>query len=62
MLYEVITILLVLPLYGGSLPVGRFCAAALQRLGHMVEVVESPDFHTAYMALRGLKVASYNFV
>lgn len=50
-------ILLVLPLYGGSLPVGRFCAAALSRLGHMVEVVESPEFYAAYTALRGLKVA-----
>ncbi|EPR42314.1 protein of unknown function DUF3880 [Desulfovibrio sp. X2] len=51
-------ILLVLPLYGGSLPVGRFAAAALTRLGHVVEVVESPDFHPTYLALRALKVAA----
>ncbi len=50
-------ILLVLPLYGGSLPVGRFCAAALTRLGHTVETVESPEFQPTYLALRGLKVA-----
>jgi len=50
-------ILLVLPLYGGSLPVGRFCASALSRLGHLVETVESPDFQPTYLALRNLKVA-----
>ena len=30
-------ILVVLPLYGGSLPIGRYCAQALRDLGHLVE-------------------------
>ncbi|WP_027175023.1 CgeB family protein [Desulfovibrio aminophilus] len=51
-------VLVVLPMYGGSLPVGRFCARALRRLGHTVEVLESPDFHSAYKALEGLRVTS----
>ncbi|MES9995200.1 glycosyltransferase [Desulfovibrio aminophilus] len=51
-------VLVVLPMYGGSLPVGRFCARALRRLGHTVEVVESPDFHAAYTALKNLRVTS----
>ncbi len=49
-------VLVVLPMYGGSLPVGRYCAKALQGLGHLVEVFEAPEFHTAYTALRGLRI------
>jgi len=50
-------ILLVLPLYGGSLPVGRYCADALEQLGHVVEVFEAPGFHGAFTALKGLRVS-----
>ena len=49
---------MVLPLYGGSLPIGRYCTAALRQLGHLVEVFEAPDFYPAYKALGGLKVGS----
>jgi spore maturation protein CgeB len=51
-------VLVVLPLYGGSLPVGRYCASALAELGHLVEVFEAPDFHASFQALKGLKVTS----
>lgn len=51
-------ILVVLPLYGGSLPIGRYCAAALKDLGHLVEVFEAPEFYASYQALQGLKVTS----
>ncbi len=51
-------ILVVLPLYGGSLPVGRYCADALAELGHMVEVFEAPDFHASYKALERLRVTT----
>jgi spore maturation protein CgeB len=50
-------VLLVLPLAGGSLPVGRSCARALGELGHTVEVFEAPLFHGAFEALKGLRVA-----
>jgi spore maturation protein CgeB len=50
-------LLVVLPLYGGSLPVGRYCAKALRELGHVVEVFEAPDFHGAYTAFKGLRIA-----
>lgn len=50
-------ILVVLPLYGGSLPIGRYCASALGELGHVVDVFEAPAFHDAHVALRGLRVA-----
>ncbi len=49
-------ILVVLPLYGGSLPIGRYAASALKSLGHMVEVFEAPDFNGAYESLKNLRV------
>ncbi|MFW5731217.1 MAG: CgeB family protein [Desulfonatronovibrionaceae bacterium] len=51
-------ILVVLPMYGGSLPVGRFCVQALKGLGHLTEVFEAPDFYSAFTALKGLRVGS----
>lgn len=51
-------VLLVPPLYGGSLPVARFCGRALADMGHMVETFEAPDFHGAFTALKGLRVTS----
>ncbi len=44
---KVLRILVVLPLYGGSLPVGRFCVSALEKMGHLVETFEAPDFYGA---------------
>ena len=49
-------ILVVLPLYGGSLPVGRYCALALADLGHTVEVFNAPSFYGAFTALKDLRV------
>lgn len=51
-------VLVVLPMYGGSLPVGRFCAQGLRECGHLVEVFEAPDFHPSYRALEDLKVTT----
>ena len=55
MMYRV---LLVLPLYGGSLPIGRYCASALQAMGCHVETFEAPDFFGAFNALKTLRVTS----
>ena len=49
-------ILLVLPFYGGSLPIGRYCHTALQDLGCLVEVFESPAFYGSFEALQSLGV------
>lgn len=49
-------ILVVLPLYGGSLPIGRYCAQTLRAMGHLVEEFDAPAFHQAHVALRGLRV------
>jgi spore maturation protein CgeB len=51
-------VLIVLPLYGGSLPVGRYCAMALSEMGHMVEVFEAPAYNSAFSALKGLRVGT----
>lgn len=51
-------ILVVLPLYGGSLPIGRYVATALKECGHLVEVFEAPEFNSSYEALKGLKVTT----
>jgi spore maturation protein CgeB len=45
-------------MYGGSLPVGRFCASALRSLGHVVEEFEAPAFYSAYQAMDDLRVTS----
>lgn len=54
-------ILVVLPLYGGSLPVGRFCVKGLRDLGHLVEVFEAPAFNSAYNALDDLRVSAQRY-
>lgn len=47
-------ILVVLPMYGGSLPIGRYCATALTEMGHTVRVFEAPLMHTAFTGLHHL--------
>ncbi len=51
-------VLVVLPLYGGSLPIGRYCRRALAGLGHVAETFEAPEFHGAFTALKGLRVTT----
>ncbi|MDQ7031495.1 MAG: glycosyltransferase [Desulfonauticus sp.] len=53
-------ILVVLPFYGGSLPVGRFAARGLEQLGHIVEVFDSPLFYSAFKALKQIKIGVSN--
>lgn len=51
-------ILIVLPMYGGSLPVGRYCGNALRAMGHVVEYFEAPSFYGAFSALKTLRVGT----
>ncbi|QGY41191.1 glycosyltransferase [Pseudodesulfovibrio cashew] len=51
-------ILVILPLYGGSLPIGRYVASALREEGHLAEVFEAPEFHSAYESLKDLRVTT----
>ncbi|MBQ7607416.1 MAG: glycosyltransferase [Desulfovibrionaceae bacterium] len=50
-------VLLVLPMYGGSLPIGRFCAQALESIGAGVRVFEAPVFYPTFTGLRSLDLA-----
>lgn len=50
-------ILVVLPMYGGSLLIGRYCAAALRGLGHQVRVFDAPLLYPAFTGVRGLGLA-----
>ncbi|WP_045216663.1 CgeB family protein [Desulfonatronovibrio magnus] len=56
--FQRLKILIVLPMYGGSLPVGRSCAQALKKQGHLVEVFEAPGFYSSFTALKELRVSS----
>lgn len=49
-------VLVVLPFYGGSLPVGRYCVDALREVGCLADVFEAPDFYHSFNALKELKV------
>ncbi len=49
-------IVLVLPLYGGSLPIGYYCADALRELGHQVKIFQAPEFLNAHTALRQMHI------
>ncbi|NQU06122.1 MAG: hypothetical protein HQ568_08520, partial [Calditrichaeota bacterium] len=40
-------ILVVTPVYGGSLPVARYCASAFERLGHRVELLDNEIYDNA---------------
>lgn len=53
---QTLRILIVLPFYGGSLPIGQYCTIALKDLGHCVEVFDSPSFWGSFTALKGLHI------
>jgi spore maturation protein CgeB len=51
-----IRVLIVLPFYGGSLPIGRFAAEGLKENGCLVDMFEAPAFYSTYAALKELRV------
>ncbi len=55
---KALKILVVLPLYGGSLPIGHYCVDALKALGHKVEIFNAPEFQPSFQALRNLQISS----
>lgn len=54
-------ILVILPFYGGSLPIGQYVATALRDLSHHVEIFAAPDFYSAFCALKNLRLPSNQF-
>lgn len=51
-------VLVVLPMYGGSLPIGRYCLEGLKEAGCLVDSFEAPAFHPAFTALKDLRVGN----
>jgi spore maturation protein CgeB len=47
-----IKIMVVGPIYGGSLPVAGYCASALKKLGHEVDFVDNSVYKDAYFAIK----------
>ncbi len=45
-------ILLVYPIYGGSLPIAQYCSRALQALGHEVDVFDSSQWYGMYQFMQ----------
>lgn len=54
---ESLRILVVLPMYGGSLPIGRYCAAALRQIGHSVRVFDAPLLYEGYKGFSALDLS-----
>lgn len=54
LLMKALRILVVLPMYGGSLPIGRYCASALSDIGHNVQVFDAPQMYPAFTGLSRL--------
>lgn len=55
---EPLRVLVVLPMYGGSLPIGTYCVQALRDLGHTAAVFDAPAFYGAFSALKGTGVTT----
>ena len=51
-------VLVVLPMYGGSLPVGRYCLEGLKEAGCLVDSFEAPGFYPAFTALKELRIGN----
>ncbi len=51
-----IRILIVSPIYGGSLPVTRYCTDALKELGHEVQLLDASMFNEPFQKVLGMKI------
>lgn len=47
-------ILVVTPMYGGSLPVARYCASAFERLGHRVDLLDNAIYDPARLQIENI--------
>ncbi len=44
-------IMVVGPIYGGSLPIARYCAEAIRNLGHLVDLVDNNPYKEAFLGI-----------
>ncbi len=47
-------IMVVSPIYGGSLPIARYCASALRNLGHEVDFVDNSPYKDAFLSINSI--------
>lgn len=57
MQFNELKILIVLPLYGGSLPIGQYCVQALNHLGCSTRVFEANKLYCAYTGFKELDLS-----
>jgi len=50
-------VMVVLPFYGGSLPIGHYCVEGLKEAGCLVDLFDSPAFHSPLAAMKDLRVS-----
>ncbi len=53
-------IMVVGPIYGGSLPVAKYCAAALRNLGHDVDFADNSLYEEAFLAIDSITTDATN--
>ncbi len=53
-------IMVVSPIYGGSLPIARYCYEALSNLGHDVVLFDSSMFDSAFQKLLQINMSNHN--
>jgi spore maturation protein CgeB len=47
-------ILIISPVYGGSMPIARYCAGALKKLGHQVAMIDNSCYHGLFKEIEGV--------
>ncbi|MBM3324218.1 MAG: glycosyltransferase, partial [Calditrichaeota bacterium] len=47
-------ILVPIPIYGGSVPTARYCARALQSIGHRIDILDCTGYHFALESLKAI--------
>lgn len=52
-----LSILVVLPMYGGSLPIGIYCARALAQLGYSVRIFDASQLYCGFNGIKKLDLA-----
>lgn len=52
-----IRIMVVTPMYGGSLPISHYCAEALEKLGYSVRIFDAAALYPGYAGIRELDLA-----
>jgi spore maturation protein CgeB len=53
-IHKGLKVLVVSPVYGGSLPIARYCSGTLRKMGHTVEFIDNSRFEDALFYAQGI--------